>query len=74
MPRPWVVPSGVALLIGIEPLHSAHQEVFWRSSRECQGRADQHLTNPSTFFMFVFLPQFISPDRDSVAAQLLVLG
>jgi threonine/homoserine/homoserine lactone efflux protein len=34
-----------------------------------------NLTNPKALlFMFAFLPQFVSPDRGSVAAQLLVLG
>jgi threonine/homoserine/homoserine lactone efflux protein len=34
-----------------------------------------NLTNPKAIlFMFAFLPQFVSPDRGSVAAQLLVLG
>jgi threonine/homoserine/homoserine lactone efflux protein len=34
-----------------------------------------NLTNPKALlFMFAFLPQFVSPNRGSVAAQLLVLG
>lgn len=34
-----------------------------------------NLTNPKPLlFMFAFLPQFVSPNRGSVAAQLLVLG
>src|SRR5262249_53126353 len=37
-------------------------------------RADQQPDQPTLLFMFAFLPQFVSPDRGSVAVQLLVLG
>jgi threonine/homoserine/homoserine lactone efflux protein len=40
----------------------------------CEGLIN-NLTNPKPFlFMFAFLPQFVSPDRGSVAAQLLMLA
>jgi threonine/homoserine/homoserine lactone efflux protein len=56
---------------GIGPSASGHSSAL-NAVRE--GLIN-NLTNPKALlFMFAFLPQFVSPNRGSVAAQLLVLG
>jgi threonine/homoserine/homoserine lactone efflux protein len=78
---------GAAYLIflGLKLLRSAGHGSGTSLGRPTSGRASglsavrdgfiNNLTNPKALlFMFAFLPQFVSPDRGSVAAQLLVLG
>ncbi len=71
----YLIYLGSRRLLGLEP-SALNAAVRGRSRRELyRDGAVVNILNPKTaLFFYAFLPQFLDPDRGSVALQALVLG